>query len=70
MKLSSKDILLVFGVIVAIVVTLTTIAVSGEQSTYLPKVEAPARKTGLDQKAGEFVKKSFQRVSVHYGRGH
>jgi hypothetical protein len=61
MKLSGKDILLVFGIIIAIVVTLTTIAYS-EQSSYLPKVEAPVKKAGLSQTAGEVLKKSLQRV--------
>jgi hypothetical protein len=69
MKLSSKDILLVFGIIVAIVVTLTTIAYSSEQSSYVPKVEVPARKAELDQKAGDFLRKSLKRVRAHYDNG-
>lgn len=62
MKLSGKDLLLVFGIIVAIVVTLTTIAYS-EQNAYLPKVEVPAKRTTADKTAGEFLKKALDRVS-------
>ena len=62
MKLSSKDILLVFGIIVAIVVTLTTIAYS-EQNAFVPRLEAPAGgKTTFNKSAGELLKKSLQHV--------
>jgi hypothetical protein len=62
MKLSSKDILLVFGIIVAIVVTLTTIAYS-EQNAFIPRIETPAAgRTTLNQNAGDLLKKTLQRV--------
>lgn len=66
MKLSSKDILLVFGIIVAIVVTLTTIAYS-EQNAFVPQMEAPVRKTSIDKSAGDLMKKALQRVAESLG---
>ncbi len=64
MKLSSKDILLVFGIIIAIVVTLTTIAYS-EQNAYVPRLEAPVEKTGVDKTAMDVLKRSLQRVGQY-----
>jgi hypothetical protein len=61
MKLSGKDILLVFGIIVAIIVTLTTMAYS-EQSAVLPKVEAPLKKASLENAAGEFLRRALDQV--------
>ena len=62
MKLSGKDILLVFGIIVAIIVTLTTIAYS-EQSASLPKVEAPLKKASIEKTAAGFLKRTLDRVT-------
>ncbi len=61
MRFSGKDILLVFGIIVAIIVTLTTIAYS-EQSAVLPRVEAPLKKASLQNMAGEFLRKALDQV--------
>ena len=67
MKLSRKDILLVFGIIVAIVVALTTIAYR-EQNAYLPGIDAPAKETSLGPAMGELIKKSLHRTFQHVGK--
>ena len=61
MKLSGKDILLVFGIIVAIIVTLTTMAYS-EQSAVLPKVESPLKKATIESVAAGFLKKTVEQA--------
>ena len=61
MKLSGKDILLVFGIIVAIIVTLTTMAYS-EQSAVLPKVETPLKKATIESAAVGFRKRTLEQV--------
>jgi len=67
MKLSRKDLLLVLGIVVAIVVTLTTIAYS-EQNAYLPGIEQPVKKTNLGQAAGELIRKSLHRALQPVGK--
>jgi hypothetical protein len=61
MRLSGKDILLVFGIIVAIIVTLTTIAYS-EQSAVLPKVESPLKKAAIENAAVGFLKRTLEQA--------
>jgi hypothetical protein len=61
MKFSGKDILLVFGIIVAIIVTLTTIAYS-EQSAALPKLEAPVKKASIESAAAGFLRRTLDQV--------
>ena len=61
MKFSGKDILLVFGIIVAIIVTLTTMAYS-EQSASLPKMETPVKKASLQGAAVSILKKTLEQV--------
>ena len=63
MKLSIKDLLLVFGILVAIVVTLTTIAY-GEQSASVPKVETPLKKAALEKTAIDILRKTLDRVHL------
>ena len=72
MKLSRKDFLLVFGIIVAIVVAVTTIAYN-EQNAYqpgigTPAIDAPAKKTSMGQAAGELLKKSLRRAIQPVGK--
>ena len=63
MKPSIKDLLLVFGILVAIVVTLTTIAYS-EQSASAPKIETPLKKTSLEKTATDMLRRTLDRVHL------
>ena len=64
MKLSSKDILLVFGIIVAIVVTITTIAYGDQGTASLPKVESPLKKASIQKTAVDFLKSTLDRATA------
>jgi cytochrome bd-type quinol oxidase subunit 1 len=61
MRPSFKDLLLVFGILVAIVVTLTTLAY-GDQSASLPKVEHPLKKAAVEKSATDILRKTLDRV--------
>jgi hypothetical protein len=64
MRLSSKDILLMFGIIVAIVVTITTIAYGEQGAAHLPRVDSPMKRASIQKTAVDFFKSALDR-STH-----
>ena len=61
LKLSHKDYLLALGILVAVVIMLTTLVYT-ETVNPETKTEAPQRKTGLNVSPSVIMKKIFDRV--------
>lgn len=65
MRLSSKNLLLILGVVVAIVVTLTTIVYRDQASTTKREMQAPApKKTSQNSTAHRILKFLSHQVQV------